>query len=195
MVSACGWTVDSKPSKNAEAKKLFDAIMAAIRSMKCSDGALTWFKELQQHLFDTRQKLKNIAPSRWSSVVKVRPTLGVIQASFHYFLIRRLTGIIPPQVLRAVLANWTAIKQAYYNQFEKELPFGDQHAVIKQLYSLLVAVVKVIKACQAHEHPSVVSGYYALIRLRTVELDLRKPLPLIDPTSEEIEIEVIREAE
>jgi hypothetical protein len=102
---------------------------------------------------------------------------------------------LPPQVLQVILANWTAIKQAYYHQFEKELPFADKQSVIKQLYSLLVAVVKVIKVCQAHEHPSAVSGYYALIRLRTVELDLKKPLPLIDPTTEEEEIEMIREQE
>jgi hypothetical protein len=72
MVAACGWSPENKPSKNPRAKELLDSIMSAIRSMRSSDGAMAWFQELQAHEYGTHQKLKNIAPSRWSSVVKVR---------------------------------------------------------------------------------------------------------------------------
>jgi hypothetical protein len=89
------------------------------------------------------------------------------------------------QVLRVVLINWDALKLGYYRQFGRELPFLAHKATIHQLYSLLHAVVDVVKKCQASEYPTAVSGYYALVRLRTVELDLSKPLPLIQPDTQE----------
>jgi hypothetical protein len=99
--------------------------------------------------------------------------------------------VVPKQVLQSILANWDAFKNGYYQQFGKELAFKDQREAIHQMYSLLTAVVKVIKACQAHDHPSAVSGYYSLIRLRTVELDMTKPLRIIDPVTEEQVTEVV----
>lgn len=75
LVDAFGIKVDRKKSANEEMRKFFDDVQSIHTSINHSEGALTYFKDLQWDLLKTQQRLKNVVPQRWSSSSEVHRRL------------------------------------------------------------------------------------------------------------------------
>ena len=83
-----------------------------------------------------------------------------------------------------VLTRFDELRTAYSQQFEKRLPLIDDQNVLSEFYSLLFPITSVIKACQRSDIPAAPAGYWRLLELRKNVLDIRKPLPILDPATE-----------
>lgn len=71
LIDAFGISIDKSKSKHKAARTVFDEVTKVIGSMRSSQGATQWFETLQFSLLATNLKLKNVAPTRWSSAVTV----------------------------------------------------------------------------------------------------------------------------
>lgn len=79
LVEAFGIKVDRKKSANEDMRKFFDEVQSVHTSINHSEGALTYFKDIQWDLYKTKQRLKNVVPQRWSSSLEVGDRLcGVV---------------------------------------------------------------------------------------------------------------------
>ena len=72
LIWACGINLDKRKNVNQGARDVFDSLRAVLNSMNASAGALEWFQHAQLAYLNTSVKLKNVAPTRWSSVSEVR---------------------------------------------------------------------------------------------------------------------------
>jgi hypothetical protein len=72
LIDAFGISVDKSKSKNKAARVIFDTLTKVVGQVRSSLGATQWYETLQLSLLGTQLKLKNVSPTRWSSVTEVR---------------------------------------------------------------------------------------------------------------------------
>jgi hypothetical protein len=115
--------------------------------------------------------------------------MGTCRTGAHPFVCVCLCACV--QVLKDVLVDFSSIITAYSNQFDRPAPIVNLKEQLQQFYGFLCPTNHVIRVCQAQDYPTGGEGYWALLILRSTTLNIKTPLTMYDPHTEEPLVKVV----